>query len=210
MPSCSPAMPGWYHRPRRLDDIISLAWPNSGSTRHPSLYLARGQPRRSQSAPRRKRGFAGADPFYKHSETIDGSLRDAGRRSDFYSWATKSGPLVSARLPDLPRPCSASSSDKKRGRHWSCRPVAVIGSTRSPPNCCALDNDLEVLTVALCLAERATPDRLLAATIARFGGLDILINNAGLKLPTLFGELTSQLLRLGARQKGWADPNRRC
>ena len=53
----------------------------------------------------------------------------------------------------------------------------------------ALDNDLEVLTVAADLAEPATPDRLLAATIARFGGLDILINNAGLGLPTLFGGL---------------------
>ena len=60
----------------------------------------------------------------------------------------------------------------------------------------ALDNELEVLAVAADLAEPATPERLLAATIARFGGLDILINNAGLGLPTLFaGSEPEQLAR---------------
>jgi short-subunit dehydrogenase len=50
----------------------------------------------------------------------------------------------------------------------------------------ALDENLEVLTIAADLAEPATRERLLAETIARFGGLDVLINNAGLGLPTLF------------------------
>jgi short-subunit dehydrogenase len=49
-----------------------------------------------------------------------------------------------------------------------------------------LDNNLAVLTIAADLAEPETPHRLLAETIARFGGLDVLINNAGLGLPTLF------------------------
>ena len=50
----------------------------------------------------------------------------------------------------------------------------------------ALQPGLEVLTIAADLADPATPERLLAETISRFGGLDVLINNAGLGLPTLF------------------------
>ena len=51
-----------------------------------------------------------------------------------------------------------------------------------------LQPGLEVLTIAADLADPATPERLLAETIARFGGLDVLINNAGLGLPTLFAD----------------------
>jgi uncharacterized protein len=47
---------------------------------------------------------------------------------------------------------------------------------------------LEVLTIAADLAEPATPQRVLSETISRFGGLDVLINNAGLGLPTLFAD----------------------
>jgi uncharacterized protein len=58
----------------------------------------------------------------------------------------------------------------------------------------ALDHELEVLTITADLSEPATPERLLAETIARFGGLDVLINNAGLGLPTLFaGSLPEHL-----------------
>jgi short-subunit dehydrogenase len=49
-----------------------------------------------------------------------------------------------------------------------------------------LQFDLEVLTIAADLAEPRTPQRVFAETIGRFGGLDVLINNAGLGLPTLF------------------------
>ena len=51
-----------------------------------------------------------------------------------------------------------------------------------------LSRDLEVLTIAADLADPATPERLVAETIARFGGIDVLINNAGLGLPTLFAD----------------------
>src|SRR4051794_1513882 len=40
--------------------------------------------------------------------------------------------------------------------------------------------DLQVLTIAADLADPTTPERLIAETTATFGGLDILINNAGL------------------------------
>ena len=74
--------------------------------------------------------------------------------------------------------------------------VGVTGSICSPPSSWRLTTRLEVLAVAADLAEPATPERLLAATIARFGGLDILINNAGLGLPTLFaGSEPEQLAR---------------
>ena len=45
---------------------------------------------------------------------------------------------------------------------------------------------IEVLTIAADLADPSTPGRLVAQTIERFGGLDVLVNNAGLGLPTLF------------------------
>jgi uncharacterized protein len=47
---------------------------------------------------------------------------------------------------------------------------------------------LEVDTIAADLAEPATPRRLAVEIAARFGGLDVLINNAGLGLPTLFAD----------------------
>ena len=53
---------------------------------------------------------------------------------------------------------------------------------------------LEVLTIAADLAEPATPARVLSGTISRFGELDVLINNAGLGLPTLFADSDVTLL----------------
>jgi short-subunit dehydrogenase len=52
----------------------------------------------------------------------------------------------------------------------------------------ALQPGLEVLTIAADLADPASPERLVTGTLARFGGLDVLINNAGLGLPTLFAD----------------------
>jgi uncharacterized protein len=60
------------------------------------------------------------------------------------------------------------------------------------------DTGLEILTVAADLADPATPARLFDETMRRFGGLDVLVNNAGLGLPTLFegaelAQITNQL-----------------
>jgi short-subunit dehydrogenase len=52
----------------------------------------------------------------------------------------------------------------------------------------ARQHDLEVVTIAADLADPATPKRLIAETTSRFGGLDVLINNAGLGLPTQFAD----------------------
>jgi short-subunit dehydrogenase len=57
---------------------------------------------------------------------------------------------------------------------------------------------LEILTVAADIADPDTPARLLDETKRRFGGIDVLINNAGLGLPTLFegagpDQITNQL-----------------
>jgi uncharacterized protein len=45
---------------------------------------------------------------------------------------------------------------------------------------------LEILTVAADIADPDTPARLLKETMRRFGGIDVLVNNAGLGLPSLF------------------------
>ncbi len=47
---------------------------------------------------------------------------------------------------------------------------------------------LEILTIAADLADPGAPGRLVEETTRRFGGLDVLINNAGLGLPTLFAD----------------------
>jgi short-subunit dehydrogenase len=52
----------------------------------------------------------------------------------------------------------------------------------------SLRASLEVLTIAADLAEPATPELVVSQALARFGGIDLLINNAGLGLPTLFGD----------------------
>ncbi len=47
---------------------------------------------------------------------------------------------------------------------------------------------LDLLTIAADLADPTTPERLTAETVGHFGGLDVLVNNAGLGLPTLFAD----------------------
>jgi short-subunit dehydrogenase len=55
---------------------------------------------------------------------------------------------------------------------------------------------LEVLTIAADLADPASPKRIVESTLERFGRIDLLINNAGLGLPTLFaGSVPEQLER---------------
>jgi 7-alpha-hydroxysteroid dehydrogenase len=51
-----------------------------------------------------------------------------------------------------------------------------------------------VLTVAADLTDPAVPDQLIEETIARFGRLDVLVNNAGGAAPTSFRETTAAQL----------------
>jgi short-subunit dehydrogenase len=53
----------------------------------------------------------------------------------------------------------------------------------------------EVLTIAAALDDPETPERVIAETLARFGRLDVLINNAGMGLPTLFADANPDDLR---------------
>jgi uncharacterized protein len=57
-----------------------------------------------------------------------------------------------------------------------------------------LQPGLDILTIAADIADPTTPARLLAETMSRFGGLDVLINNAGLGLPTLFADSDTEQL----------------
>jgi uncharacterized protein len=47
---------------------------------------------------------------------------------------------------------------------------------------------VEVLPLVADLEDPASPERIIAATLGRHGGLDVLINNAGFGLPTVFAE----------------------
>jgi uncharacterized protein len=58
----------------------------------------------------------------------------------------------------------------------------------------ALDKGVEIFTIAADLADPTTPERLVAETVERFGGLDVLVNNAGLGLPTLFADALPEQL----------------
>lgn len=56
----------------------------------------------------------------------------------------------------------------------------------------------EVLTISADLADPSTPERLVRDVIGHFGGLDVLVNNAGFGLPDLFeaagpGEIRRQI-----------------
>src|SRR5579883_1860849 len=46
----------------------------------------------------------------------------------------------------------------------------------------------EVLVLPADLADPDTPARLVAETLAKYGRIDVLINNAGLGLPQFFGQ----------------------
>ncbi|MFO0888380.1 MAG: SDR family NAD(P)-dependent oxidoreductase [Isosphaeraceae bacterium] len=52
----------------------------------------------------------------------------------------------------------------------------------------SIDAGVEVLTIACDLTEPEAASRVVEETVARFGGLGLLINNAGLGLPTLFAD----------------------
>jgi uncharacterized protein len=58
-----------------------------------------------------------------------------------------------------------------------------------------LSSSLQVETIAADLAEPGGPENVISRTIERFGGIDILINNAGMGLPTLFADGQAEQLR---------------
>lgn len=53
---------------------------------------------------------------------------------------------------------------------------------------------LPILTLAADLADPLAPGHLVAETTRRFGGIDVLVNNAGLGLPTLFEDAEPEQL----------------
>ncbi len=54
---------------------------------------------------------------------------------------------------------------------------------------------VDVLSVPVDLADADAPRTIIGSTVAHFGGLDVLVNNAGFGLPTLFSEAEPSDLR---------------
>jgi short-subunit dehydrogenase len=59
----------------------------------------------------------------------------------------------------------------------------------------SLDSRIEVLPISADLADPDVPARVVAQAVEQFGGLDLLVNNAGLGLPTLFADANPDLLK---------------
>lgn len=78
------------------------------------------------------------------------------------------------------------------------RGAQVAINVRDAARAEAVARDLgpEVLAVAGDIAAEGVPARIVADTVARFGRLDILVNNAALALPTRFEQLTAAEWRL--------------
>jgi short-subunit dehydrogenase len=57
-----------------------------------------------------------------------------------------------------------------------------------------LAGGLEIDTIPADLSDPATPERLVSEALSRFGGINVLVNNAGLGLPTLFGDAPPEQL----------------
>ncbi|MCC7132542.1 MAG: SDR family oxidoreductase [Gemmatimonadales bacterium] len=78
------------------------------------------------------------------------------------------------------------------------RGAKVAINVRDAARAEAVARDLgpEVLAVAGDIAAEGVPARIVADTVARFGRLDILVNNAALALPTRFEQLTAAEWRL--------------
>jgi short-subunit dehydrogenase len=53
----------------------------------------------------------------------------------------------------------------------------------------------EVVAIAADLEDPSAPEQIIARTLGRFGGLDVLINNAGFGLPTVFTEASLDDIR---------------
>src|SRR5262245_1873533 len=71
---------------------------------------------------------------------------------------------------------------RRAGRlRWLASPLSAQGT--------------EVLELPADLADPETPARIIAETVEHFGGLDVLVNNAGFGLPRYFGESTPDELR---------------
>lgn len=56
------------------------------------------------------------------------------------------------------------------------------------------EHDVDITVVAADLAEPAAPEELAAAALAAYGGLDVLINNAGISHPQMAVDVTPALL----------------
>ncbi len=184
-----PAMPGWYHRPRRLDDLINFVVGricdqlgiDNRSDRHAGGTI-QGRKRRSRMIAIRRSSSTNHVP---NRSTERETMPAAGDTSEFRPARVV---LLTGASAGIGAALARELARQKKAR-------AIVLTARRGDRLDQLAGELktlqpglEVLTIAADLADPATPGRLVAETIARFGGLDVLINNAGLGLPTLFAD----------------------
>ncbi len=167
-----PAMPGWYHQPKTLDDLIAFVVGRICD----QLGID------NDLIPRW--GDASSDP--QGEETTDGM-------------SLKHSEVSRNALVTLVTGASAGIG-KAVARRLAGRGHRLALTARRADRLEDLASELrsqgaEVLTIPADLADPETPRRLVAAVVERFGQLDVLINNAGYGLPEFFGQSSPEELR---------------
>ncbi len=173
-----PAMPGWYHRPRRLEDLIDFVvgriCDQLGIHNALSPRWGDGESVRSGRDPVGFEQGTGRDA----SRTLRGNVKPCPEmRPRRHAHRVV---LLTGASAGIGEALARELVRRRKVRALVLTARRVDRLDRLADELRSRQPDLEVLTIAADLADPATPQRLVDETTSRFGGIDVLINNAGL------------------------------